>query len=66
MGNTTGNTKKKIEESGQGTNKYLSFGYSSKQGIRETHEDQHDNEIKLREDETLSFFGVYDGHGGNL
>jgi protein phosphatase PTC2/3 len=56
---------KKFEEKGKGENKYLSYGYSSKQGVRQTHEDRHDTEVHLKEDDSLSFFGVYDGHGGD-
>jgi len=56
---------KKFEDTGKGKNKYLIFGFCSKQGNRQTHEDQHDAVLNLEGDENVSYFAVYDGHGGD-
>ncbi|KRY40153.1 putative protein phosphatase 2C T23F11.1 [Trichinella spiralis] len=45
-------------------NSYLKVGSSSMQGWRIQMEDAHTHLLSLPEDEKVSFFGVYDGHGG--
>ncbi|KAK4269515.1 hypothetical protein QN277_022662 [Acacia crassicarpa] len=48
--------------SDDGENDTLCYGLSSMQGWRATMEDAHAAHLNL--DESTSFFGVYDGHGG--
>ncbi|XP_028781043.1 probable protein phosphatase 2C 21 [Neltuma alba] len=48
--------------SDDGENDRLRYGLSSMQGWRATMEDAHAAHLNL--DESTSFFGVYDGHGG--
>ncbi|KRY83313.1 putative protein phosphatase 2C T23F11.1 [Trichinella pseudospiralis] len=45
-------------------NSYLKVGSSSMQGWRIQMEDAHTHLLSIPEDEKVSFFGVYDGHGG--
>ncbi len=54
---------KKEKESYDGENKFLRYGATGMQGWRNTMEDSHIAEIDLGNG--VSFFGVYDGHGGN-
>lgn len=51
---------------GSGKLSMLNFALSSMQGWRVTMEDAHSHVLPLREHENLSFFGVFDGHGGDL
>jgi protein phosphatase 2C family protein 2/3 len=62
------------KESIQGEDERLLFGLSAMQGWRISMEDSHAAVLDLKSDESekptnpdqrLSFFGVYDGHGGD-
>ncbi|CAJ1973630.1 unnamed protein product [Sphenostylis stenocarpa] len=55
-------TPKTEKVSEDGENDRLRYGLSSMQGWRTTMEDAHAAYTDL--DESTSFFGVYDGHGG--
>jgi len=44
----------------------LVYASSAMQGWRISMEDAHTTELKLIDRPGYSFFGVYDGHGGNL
>lgn len=44
------------------SHEHLTYSIGSMQGYRMTMEDEYN--IKVNEDETLSIFGVFDGHGG--
>lgn len=46
-------------------NQLLKVGSSSMQGWRIYMEDSHNLILALPDDPNASFFGVYDGHGGN-
>lgn len=55
---------------GDGSNSYLQYGYCGVQGKRRKMEDRHVAEAdvnvkKYKVDYGVSFFGVYDGHGGD-
>ncbi|KOM42074.1 hypothetical protein LR48_Vigan04g227200 [Vigna angularis] len=55
----------KVEKfSEDGENEHLRYGLSSMQGWRATMEDAHAAYTNL--DDSTSFFGVYDGHGGKV
>lgn len=54
---------KKEKESFDGENSQLRYGATGMQGWRNTMEDSHIAELDLGNG--VSFFGVYDGHGGN-
>lgn len=58
----------KETEVGNGSGKLanVKFALSSMQGWRVTMEDAHSHVLPMREHEELSFFGVFDGHGGDL
>ncbi|KAG6415749.1 hypothetical protein SASPL_123164 [Salvia splendens] len=56
-------TPKTGKASEDGENERLRYGLSSMQGWRATMEDAHAAFTNL--DDSTSFFGVYDGHGGN-
>lgn len=51
---------------GSGKLANVQFALSSMQGWRVTMEDAHSHVLPMREHEELSFFGVFDGHGGDL
>ncbi|XP_022869232.1 probable protein phosphatase 2C 60 isoform X2 [Olea europaea var. sylvestris] len=57
-------TPKTEKFSEDGENSRLRYGLSSMQGWRSTMEDAHAAIPDL--DASTSFFGVYDGHGGNF
>ncbi|KAJ4732660.1 Protein phosphatase 2C family protein [Rhynchospora pubera] len=57
-------TPKTEKFSEEGENERLKYGLSSMQGWRTTMEDAHTALLDL--DESTSFFGVYDGHGGRV
>jgi hypothetical protein len=57
-------TPKTEKLSEDGENDKLKFGLSSMQGWRATMEDSHSALLDL--DNDTAFFGVFDGHGGNL
>ncbi|CAL0327168.1 unnamed protein product [Lupinus luteus] len=57
-------TPKTEKFSEDGENDHLRYGLSSMQGWRSTMEDAHAAHTDL--DESTSFFGVYDGHGGKV
>jgi len=48
-----------------GKSKVIEYGCVEMQGWRKTMEDTHFATNNFCEDETLSFFAVYDGHGGS-
>lgn len=52
------------KESSYCQNSELVVGSSCMQGWRISMEDAHTHILALPEDPTASFFGVYDGHGG--
>lgn len=49
---------------GKGPLKGVNFALSSMQGWRASQEDAHAHELPTKDDNRLSFFGVFDGHGG--
>ena len=53
---------KKDKESADGENERLRYGVCGMQGWRKTMEDSHIVDLELADG--VSFFGVYDGHGG--
>ncbi|WVY89776.1 hypothetical protein V8G54_035290 [Vigna mungo] len=57
-------TPKTEKSSDDGENDHLRYGLSSMQGWRASMEDAHAAHLDL--DESTSFFGVYDGHGGKV
>ncbi len=56
-------TPKKDKESFDKENTRLKYGVTGMQGWRNTMEDSHIAELDIADN--VSFFGVYDGHGGN-
>lgn len=56
-------TPKKEKDSIDGQNSRMKYGATGMQGWRNTMEDSHISELEI--DKDISFFGVYDGHGGN-
>lgn len=56
-------TPKKEKEVQDGGNEKMTFGACGMQGWRNTMEDSHIANLDLGDGR--SFFGVYDGHGGN-
>lgn len=56
-------TPKKEKDSIDGQNTRMKYGACGMQGWRNTMEDTHITELDIGN--KISFFGVYDGHGGN-
>lgn len=57
--------KHSLEGEGKGSMSGVKFALSSMQGWRVTMEDAHSHHLPCKFDERLSFFGVFDGHGGD-
>jgi len=68
MGNVSDRLESPIteKESEEGQANNLCYGVSSMQGWRASMEDQHNIIGSLKDVPNISFFGVYDGHGGKF
>jgi protein phosphatase 1B len=66
MFNGRGFESLKVKAHQHGFNEELSYSVSSMQGWRNEMEDAHCAQIDIKGLEEWSFFGVYDGHGGDL
>lgn len=58
--------KETMHEQGKGELGNVGYALSSMQGWRVSMEDAHTHVLPLPENGKLSFFGVFDGHGGDL
>jgi serine/threonine protein phosphatase PrpC len=66
MFNGRGFESLKVKSHQHGFNEELTYSVSSMQGWRNEMEDAHCAQIDIKGFEKWSFFGVYDGHGGDL
>ena len=55
-----------VKESASCQNYQMKVGSSSMQGWRINMEDSHTHILSLPDDQGTAFFGVYDGHGGEV